>query len=191
MEGTTLSLKHMAVLCLIFVILGVVAVWGLNSVTYRGESSPVEVETTYGPVKLTMKLEKTTYKLGEPVNVTLTITNISNETTLLYFTIPCKTNFVILNKSSETIFEYYWRIWPTTTAEVILDSGESLTQTLTWNQLEIDDFPSFHSRQVQPGTYYIIGQIGPPLTYVGPPEEFDPEHGCPTIETSKVEINII
>jgi hypothetical protein len=140
-----------------------------------------------------MRLEKTTYELGEPVNVTLTITNISNETTLLYFTVPCKTNFVILNKSSETIYDYFrTHGWAETTYDLVLDSGESLTQTLTWNQLEVDDFPPFDSRQVRLGTYYIIGQIGPPLSYVGPAEEPVPGHvGFLTIETSKVEIKII
>jgi len=189
----TFSLKNTLILCVVVTLAGLTVVWGLNSVTHRDASTPVEVETTYGPVKLTMILEKTTYRLGEPVNITLTITNISNETTLLYLTYPCKTNFMVFDKSSEPIFEYFRsRIWPAATCEVVLDSGESLTQTLTWNQLEIDNFPPFDSRQVQPGTYYVVGQIGPCLSYVGPPEEFDPIRvGCPKIETSKIEIEII
>lgn len=183
-----------AILALSVVALGVLVIWKMKTVTYGKESPPAEVETTYGPVKLTMRLNKTIYVLGEPVKITLTVTNISNETVLLSFCSPCKTNFVVYNKASQTIFDYFTtRIWADISSGLLLDSGESLSQTLTWNQLEIDNFPPFASRHAQSGIYYVKGQIGPCLHYVGSPEEYDSLKciGSIKIEIPRVEIEII
>ena len=173
---------------------GVLVVWKFKIVTHGEDSVPAEVETTYGPIKLVIRLNKTSYGLGESISINLTVENISNETVLLGFTVPCKTNFVVCNKSSQTIFDYFSSVgWADTGVEVVLDPGESLRQTLTWEQMEIDNFPPFASRQVQPGTYYIKGQIGPCLHYVGSPEDYDPLE-CTDfikIETLKIEIEII
>lgn len=189
-----LSLKNMSVLSIVVILVGVMVPWGLKTLTYSEVFNPVEVEKTYGPIKLMARLDKTSYRLGELVNITLTVTNISNETVLLCFSVLCKISFVVLNISSQTIFDYFTsHVWPDSGGEVLLDSGELLSQTLTWDQLEIDNFPPFASRQVQLGTYYIKGQIGPYLRYVGPPDEYNPlEHIYPIkIETPKIEIEII
>ncbi len=180
-------------LALSIIALSVLIIWQLKTVTYSKDSAPAQVETTYGPIRLTMRLEKTTYRLGEPVNITLTVTNVGNETVLLGFSVFCKTNFVVCNKSYQTIFDYFTSVgWLGIGGEVVLDPRESLSQTLTWDQLEIDNFPPFAFRHVQPGIYYIKGQIGPCLHYVGSPEEYDPLK-CTDfikIETPKIEIEI-
>jgi len=189
-----LSLKKMIILSIVAILVSVTVAWGLKTLTGSEVFNPVNGETTYGPIKLTMRLDKTSYRLGEPANITLAVTNISNETVLLGFSVLCKTSFVVCNKSSQTIFNYFSSVcWPDSGGEVVLDSGESLSQTLTWDQLEIDNFPPFASRQVQPGTYYIIGQTGPLLRYVGPREEYDPLECIDLIkiETPKVKIEII
>jgi len=176
------------------VALGVLIIWKMKTITYGKESPPAEVETTYGPIKLTMRLNKTIYVMGEAVKVILTVTNIGNETVLLSFCSPCKTNFVVYNKASQTIFNYFTScMWADICSSLLLDSRESFSQTLIWDQLEIDNFPPFASRQVQPGTYYIKGQIGPCLHYVGPPEECNPLEctGFIKIETPMVEIEVI
>jgi hypothetical protein len=189
-----LSLKTMAFFSIVVIFVSATVTWGLKTLTYSEVFNLVDVETTYGPIKLTMRLDKTSYRLGEPVNITLAVTNISNETVLLGFSVFCKTNFVVCNKSYQTILNYFSSVgWLDIGGEVVLDSGESLSQTLTWDQLEIDNFPPFASRHVQPGIYYIKGQIGPCLHYVGSLEEYDPLK-CTDfikIETQKIEIEII
>jgi len=185
---------YLAVLTVSVAAFGVLVIWKFKIVTHGEDSVPAEVETTYGSIRLVMGLNKTTYGLGESISINLTVVNISNETVLLGFTVPCKTNFVVCNKSSQTIFDYFSSVgWADTGVDMILDSGEALSQTLTWNQLEIDNFPPFASRQVQPGTYYIKGQIGPCLHYVGSPEDYDPLEctGFIKIETPKIQIEII
>jgi len=187
-----LSLEKMTILSIVVILVSVTVIWGLETLTCSEVFNPVEVETTYGPIKLTMKLNKTSYRLGESVTITLTVTNLSNETVLLGFCVLCKTNFVVCDKSSQIIFSYYSsRGWPESGGEVILDSRESFSQALIWSQLEIDKFSPYASRQVQPGNYYIKGQVGPDLIYVGSPDEFNPrEASLIKIETSEIEIEI-
>ena len=188
-----LSFKKMAIYSVVVIAASAMVTLGLKTLTYSEVSNPLEVETMYGPIKLTMRLGNTTYKLGELVKITLTITNIGNETVLLGFCTPCKTNFVVSNKLSQTIYNYYSSCgWLTFPSEITLDSGESFGQTLKWKQLEKDKFPPFASRQVQPGTYYIKGQMGPHLRYVGPAEEYDPLRGGTIInvETQKIQTEI-
>jgi len=189
-----ISFKKMGICSILVIFASAMVILGLKTLTYSEVFNPMEVETTYGPIKLTMRLDKTTYRLGEPVNITLIVMNISNETVLLGFSAPCKTNFVVCNKSSQTIFDYFLSVgWADTGVDVVLDPGEALSQTLTWDQLEIDNLPPFASRQVQLGTYYIKGQVGPLLFYVGSPEEYNPLEYANfiKIETPEVKMEII
>lgn len=189
-----LSLKNMLILCIVVALVGATVTLALKAVTYKEESTPMEVKTTYGPIELKMGLNQTVYKLGDLVNITLTVTNISNETILLSYLCPPKVDFAVCDKSHQIIYVHSQATyWPDVTVGKILDCGESFSQTFKWSQLEMDFSPPYESRHVQPGTYYIIGRIGPTLCYVGPPEESNPlEHrDIIEIETPKIKIKII
>jgi hypothetical protein len=170
---------------------GVAVVWGLKTLTTKEVIGPVEAETTYGPIKLTVRLDKNVFKLGETVNVTVTITNINNETIELCTEI-LKADFAVYNSSSQIIYIFSRTLVTIGWGDYLfLEPFESYSRTFKWDQLEIDAFSPFASRQVQPGTYYIVGRIGE-IWYIGPKGGVPPEFkGYITVETPKIEIQIL
>jgi len=113
-----------------------------------------------GNLQLTMALEKTVYSLGEPVNLTLTITNISNQTINFTHT-GLDFDFQVYNDTNNAV--YHWsnfRAIAQFIAIVPLPAGESLSTNFTW--LQTCNFnASVQGDPVSPGTYNIIGQTGP------------------------------
>jgi hypothetical protein len=120
-------------------------------------------------LQLTMTLEKTEYNLGEPINITLIITNISNQTK--NFEMGPDVNdfdFHVYNDTNNNIYWYSSR-WvgsaiPMYIVYETLNAGESLNCTLVWQQTfsHMLDSVVLH---VSPGTYYVVGRIGPPYFY--------------------------
>lgn len=190
----TVSRRSVLFLSVVVTLLGVMVAWELERMIYSGAFAPVEVETTYGPIKLTLRLNKTTYKLGEPVNMIVNITNISNETIVLGFTSPPAVDFWVYNESSAVVYKYYLAYgWHTGGVDVVLNPEESFSlppSWIAWDQVEIEKPPRTH-RQVQPGTYYIAGRTGPGLGYLGPLGQYRPGHYQKiSIETPKIRIRI-
>ena len=121
------------------------------------ELYPNSAYTVFGVLdglELNMTLEKVVYSLGEPINVTLTLTNISNQTATFglgglfpfYFEVYNSTNgFVYSSIPSGIIF-----IYPPI-SNVTLPAGESLSENLSWQPKAV---PALL------GTYYIDGQVG-------------------------------
>ncbi len=130
-------------------------------------------------LQLTMALQKTKYSLGESISITLTITNISNQT--IRFGLGPDVNdfdFHVYNDTNNDIYCYSDR-WigaaiPQYVVLETLNSGESLDWTFVWQQTIV--FPE----TVSPGTYYVVGRIGPPFFY----EENS------TMETTPIQITI-
>jgi hypothetical protein len=115
-----------------------------------------EVVDNQAGLMVTLQLEKTIYRLGEPVNVTLTITNISNQTITFMF---CEyfVDFLVYNASKNIIYQYSKSAgvaFPDICGSIPLNPQENLagsfiwpqTSGLTWSQVP-----------VSPGTYYIVG----------------------------------
>jgi hypothetical protein len=115
-------------------------------------------------LKLTMTLEKTLYTLGEPINITLTIANISNRTiTYAYAALGWRFYFRVYTDTNKSI--YHWSVnkaFPWTLDYITLNPGKTLTGYYiwdqTWNDLSVPPYPN--STQVDPGIYYIVGQTG-------------------------------
>lgn len=117
-------------------------------------------------LQLTMTLEKTEYSLGEPINITLTITNISNQTK--NFGLGPDVNdfdFHVYNDTNSNIYWYSSRWVGSAIPQYIvfetLNARESLNCTLVWQQTFSHRLDS-EALPVSPGTYYIVGRIGPP-----------------------------
>ena len=113
-----------------------------------------------GNLELTMTLDKTTYSLGEPVNLTLTITNISNQTISFMHT-GLDFDFQVYNDTNNLVYQWSnFRAIAQFIAIVPLPAGESMSANFTW--LQTCNFnASVNGDPVSPGTYNIIGQTGP------------------------------
>lgn len=188
-----LSVKKVVAISIIVSLLGVAGAFGLKTLTLREVNVPVEAETMHGLIKLTLRLDKNTFTLGEEVNLTITITNVSNETaTLAYFT-PPRTDFAVYDDASEMIF-FFTRDgggWSGELVRMDLAPSESYGNTWKWSQKKAVG-EHYELETVTPGTYYIVGRTGPLLYYLGPKDEFG--EGAPpgivTVETPKVKIQI-
>jgi hypothetical protein len=111
-----------------------------------------------------LTLQKTQFSLGEPVNVTLTVTNISNQTTT-FVDFPSYWNFLVYNDTNSGLYQWLLsgRGFPLLGTNVLLDPGMGFTnEVLVWPQtcnrtVSQDGIPE---SPVSPGTYYIVGEYG-------------------------------
>jgi hypothetical protein len=113
-----------------------------------------------GNLELTLALEKTTYKLGEPVNLTLTIANISNQTINFVHT-GLDFDFRVYNGTNNLVYQWSnFKAIAQFIAIVPFHAGESTSANFTW--LQTCNFNvSVEGDPVSSGTYNIIGQTGP------------------------------
>ena len=130
-----------------------------------------------GNLELTMTINKTSYSLGEPINLTLTITNISNQT-INYTHTGLDFDFQVNNGTNNLVYKWsnFRAIAQFITIEP-LPAGESISANFTWQQTcnfnaQVEGDP------VSPGTYNVIGETGPtyniqtipiPITILGMP----------------------
>jgi len=135
-------------------------------------------------LQLSMTLQKTNFSLGEPIDILLTITNISNQT--VSFGLGPDGNQFDFNVYNDTNSNIYWytSIWlggaiPMFIVVETLNPGESLNSSLVWQQTFSHSLDS-EGVPVSPGTYYIVGRIGPPF--------FISENS--TLETAPIQITI-
>jgi hypothetical protein len=177
------------------VLLGVGLVYAL-SYAFTPQNSSQTLPTTqvvYDGFRLTLTLEKTEYTLGELINTTLTLTNISNQTASFglsddFFDLQ------VYNGTNSTIYStindspYLYENFHLLVNET-LNAGQSLSEDLSWNQTSYpaawQQLPYPAARQsegvpVLPGTYYIVGQSGTTPIYGA--------NG--TIETTPIQITI-
>lgn len=113
-----------------------------------------------GSLELTLTIDKATYSLGEPVNLTLSITNISNQT-INYTHTGLDFDFQVLNGTNNVVYQWSnFRAIAQFIAITPLPAGESTSANFTWEQIcnfnaQVEGDP------VSPGTYNIVGETGP------------------------------
>ena len=129
-------------------------------VTIVENSNPPEVFGGNSNLELTMTLGNTVYSLGEPVNLTLTITNITNQTINFTHT-GWDFDFQVYNDTNNVVYQWSnFRGIPQFIAIVPLEAGENVSASFTW--LQTCNFnSSVEGIQVSPGIYNIIGETGP------------------------------
>jgi hypothetical protein len=113
-----------------------------------------------GILELIMSIDKNSFSLGQPVNLTLTITNISNQTINFDHT-GLDFDFQVYNGTNNLV--YQWSNFKAIAQfiEIVpLPAGESESTNFTW--LQTCNFNlSVQGELVSPGTYNIIGETGP------------------------------
>jgi len=117
----------------------------------------LQATSVNGSFELTISVEKTVYIVGEPVNVTLSITNISNQTVNFTHT-GMDFDFVVTNSTDNVIYQWsIGRAFPMFIMIEPLQPRENVTATYTWAQI-CNTNPSKVGTLVSPGTYYIAGK---------------------------------
>lgn len=156
------------VTCVILVLLVIVTVAMVFEVQpIKADETSAEVVDEQLGLNLTMTLEKTAYTLGEPINITLTLTNISNQTTTIELSAYNNFDFRVYNDTNSTLYQWSNRWIGVAVPQVIWlethNAGESLSQNLAWDQTCYNTGLS-EGVPVSPGAYYIVGQIGSVLS---------------------------
>ena len=113
-----------------------------------------------GSLELTMTLNKTIYYLSEPVNLTLTITNISVYT-INFTDTGLNFDFQVYNDTNNLVYQWSnFRAIPQFISIVPLQAGASISANFTW--LQTYNFNAqVQGELIPPGTYYIVGETGP------------------------------
>ena len=129
--------------------------------TQSNAPSPTPTPTkTVDGLELGVSLEKTVFNVGESVNVTLTITNISQQTVNFTHT-GMDFDFLVYNDSGGLIYQWsVGKAFPMFITIAALAPGGNVTATYTWPQT-CNVPASTTNLQVPPGTYYIVGKSNP------------------------------
>jgi hypothetical protein len=119
-------------------------------------------------LELTVQLEKTEYSLGEPVNMTFTLTNISNKTINLVLVSDIAWDYQVLNATNDLMFDYLSDVFTFGAVgfPVQIAAGQTITARFVWPQA-YGPIPWFDGEllgitritPVPPGTYYITGRF--------------------------------
>jgi hypothetical protein len=154
----TMTFRKVILLSVLTVLLSVGLVYAL-SYEFKPQNSLQTLPTAQvanDRFQLTVTLEKTKYSLGGPINITLTVINVSNQTIDYVYSRPSFDYWVyndtgnIYRWSSSTFF-------PGILTILHFKPGEGFTRVLVWRQI-ISETASLQDVYVSPGTYYIVGQ---------------------------------
>jgi hypothetical protein len=166
-------------------------VGAVNGMGYAAKPKPVmpsfltatAVNKTVG-LELTVHLEKILYSLSEPVNIKLTLTNISNKTIHLWLWSDIAWDYQVFNSTNSLMFDYLSDVFTFGSIgfPVNITAGQSVTAPFIWPQA-YGPIPSSTVTQlspqvsigggvnitrvslggavtpVLPGRYYIVGRF--------------------------------
>jgi len=157
-----------ASLIVIVAVASVAAAYAYISV--RSPQAGPQVSVVSQPLKLTIGLDKTEFKLSENITIYCSVENVGNETITILFLnrygyVDDQYNyhrvyfdFIITAANGTEIYRWsHWHGALASTYEVILDPGEKLENTFTWNQ-KID----LLERVQAPVDTYFIKAVMPP-----------------------------
>lgn len=108
-----------------------------------------------------LKMERTSYRLGEPIKVQLSITNITSKPLPLKFQKNLEFDLTVRKEVDLLFAQVPKTIWKLSESQmvyadphdVIVDPGKTLSFTGTWDQKDRD------GKAVRPGAYQIIGNL--------------------------------
>jgi hypothetical protein len=126
--------------------------------------TPSVAQGVYDGFQLTMTLEKTVYELGNPINISLTLTNISNQTVSFWLDFSFSYfQFLVYNSTGSAIYSSLnngGALLPLA-EDYTLNAGQSISDSYSWDQTWNNTFFSPEGIPVLSGAYYIVGQVGP------------------------------
>ena len=139
----------------------------VNLNTFLPLPLPLQTEAIKHPFKLQIILEKSTFELGEPIDVTWILTNIGDEYITLYTSIDRVFDFRVRNKNFRRVYYYGSNIGTTMLVEpyrpIKPDANKTITrswyQKYGWEYIWPEDF---RIEFVPPGIYYIEGVFHSP-----------------------------
>lgn len=121
-------------------------------------------------LQLTVTLQNTVFKLGDPINLTVSMTNISGQT-LNYTDTGLNFDFKVYNDTNN--LAYRWSNFiaiPQFIAIIPFAAGANMSQNFTWGQTCNFNI-SVQGELVSPGSYYVVGLTGPSYGFETTPIE--------------------
>ncbi len=108
-----------------------------------------------------LKMERTSYRVGEPIGVQLSVTNITSEPIVLTFEKNLEFDLTVRKEVDLLFAQVPKTIWKLSDTQMIvpdphqldLAAGQTLTFSGVWNQKDRD------GNNVRPGQYQIIGHL--------------------------------
>ncbi len=168
-----LSSKRLIMFIALFVILGGALMWGLGQVAPTRVSAPsLRAESSEGPLKLVVTLDKTTYAIGERINLTIQIVNISNSTIELLYGTPIvmpPIRFNVSDAQGKGIYTSgtFVATMDVTSKYVTLEPSHIFGEIRDWRQWDNNmEELSYNLEQVAPGEYHIVVEIIPNALFV-------------------------
>lgn len=170
-----ISLVTLMLLSVVWAV-AVASLWANNITT---GSLNETAEAIQHPFKLVLKLNKATYSLSENVNITISLTNISNENVKISLLAggdaKSQFDFLIYDQSDDLIYRYsahrgYYAGGPS----VFLAPNQNITASYLWEQNDDD------GGVVTEGKYFAVGRTH---------QIFYLDHSL-SLETPRLEISI-
>jgi hypothetical protein len=108
-------------------------------------------------LRFTMALQNNTFKVGEPVNITFTVTNIGSQT-ITYWRSEPEFDFKVYNLSNNNLYQWtLFKVFPMVIWSTSLNPGDNVTGVLVWPQTCNQTEHNNEGVPVSPGEYSIIG----------------------------------
>ncbi len=124
---------------------------------------------------MTLDANKTSFRQGEEIKLTLALTNLSNQTkTVTDANGVSIFNFGIYDQSNNWVYMYEIGAYPIINQTIIIPPNSTYNETFTWEQ---GGLPYVHPSQEPVGTYYIVGNI-------------NDNGNIPSLQTSRLNISI-
>jgi hypothetical protein len=157
-QGGLLIRSKTLALALVSVLIGLGVVATLASATQIvAINTPLATENIVDDLELTMSLQKATFNIGEPINITFTVTNIGSQT-ISYTHLAPEFDFIVSNSSNSKLYQWsLYQMFPMITWVTPLDPGHNVNSTLTWPQTCNQTVYNNEGTPVSPGQYSIIG----------------------------------
>ncbi|WXG42572.1 MAG: hypothetical protein WED04_00435 [Promethearchaeati archaeon SRVP18_Atabeyarchaeia-1] len=154
-----LSGRARALLVLALVVgVGMVCAFGFG-VKQPSATTPLAAERVdgQGEISFTIAVQKTTFWVGEPVNITFTVTNICDHNVTLVGS-ALMFGFTVYDLSNNIVYvDGAFLAVPSVLWGIPLSPGESVTAVLIWPQTCNQTLWNPWGVPVQPGRYFIVG----------------------------------
>lgn len=159
---------------LIAVISSAYFIQGYPFVNYNKTTALSDVEDNL-QLSTTLDANKTSFRQGEEIKLTLALTNLSNQTkTITDVNGVSIFNFEVYDQSNNWVYMYEIGAYPIINQTIIIPPNATYNETFTWEQGGI---PYVHPSQEPVGTYYIVGNI-------------NDNGNIPSLQTSRLNISI-